>query len=569
MTHNGSTGVERTGGAERTYYKRVKWTYEEKKYIYFNPIYIRKYMNYKAIYGLLCKCLENDTIIQKALAEANIFEEQPRFDPLLARILTTELIFKNGELKGDCRPVQTILQYKTKILSIANSSLLLKDPSEKKQGLIPRYVRINTLMSSSERVHAQLQQDGWQLKKYNSDSLSYKDYLKLIKNLDGNSYVEDYHLPDLLVFPSNTPFWESSLLKTNAIVLQDKASCLPPFLSRIKPGCYAIDACAAPGNKTSYIAALLKNQGTVYAIEKDGKRYNTLNQMITSRGATCVKTQLNDFTKLDPQKYKKVTHIFLDPSCSSTGMNIHTDEVSSERLVSLATFQLNLLNHALSFPNVQMVIYSTCSVHTQENEEVVQRALQNNQHIFDLEDLSQSISDWTNFGYDDNFSLGNRCLRTISEEDLCHGFFVAKFVRNESADEELSCKKEKKRKKNKDNIKNEITENRFESMHDDNDFITESNSSFNNDRCESVSHEENKSTKKKNKKKSELSLEKKSIEIKNNNFDQDISHSFKKTKKRTHLNDVCEDELNKNILYSRKCDDVPKKKKKKKREDNL
>ena len=53
-------------------------------------------------------------------------------------------------------------------------------------------------------------------------------------------------------------------------------------------------------------------------------------------------------------------------------------EKTQARLASLASFQLRCLNHALRFPRLKRIVYSTCSIHSQENEEVVVACLQQN-----------------------------------------------------------------------------------------------------------------------------------------------------------------------------------------------
>lgn len=53
-------------------------------------------------------------------------------------------------------------------------------------------------------------------------------------------------------------------------------------------------------------------------------------------------------------------------------------EADKARLVSLASFQLRCLNHGLKFPRLKRLIYSTCSIHSQENEEVVRACLEQN-----------------------------------------------------------------------------------------------------------------------------------------------------------------------------------------------
>lgn len=86
---------------------------------------------------------------------------------------------------------------------------------------------------------------------------------------------------------------------------------------------------------------------------------------------------------LDPSQYEKVEYILLDPPCSGSGMtnrfNIFGDSSSNnpygtDRLFSLSTLQSKMLFFALqNFPNAKKLVYSTCSVNVEENEQVLSK----------------------------------------------------------------------------------------------------------------------------------------------------------------------------------------------------
>lgn len=122
---------------------------------------------------------------------------------------------------------------------------------------------------------------------------------------------------------------------------------------------------------------------------------------------------------------------------------MHKDEIPHERLQNLAAFQVHLLSHALSHPSVQEVVYSTCSVNAEENEEVVQTAL-NQYQEFELEDLGGKLQGWKHYGKQ-NYEYGKYCIRTVAEIDKCHGFFVAKFIRKKHTCNINVAKKSKKK----------------------------------------------------------------------------------------------------------------------------
>ena len=88
-----------------------------------------------------------------------------------------------------------------------------------------------------------------------------------------------------------------------------------------------------------------------------------------------------DFTTTKPEDFPDVTGLVVDPSCSGSGIfgraleDSHNEEeienVNTERLNKLAGFQFAIMKHALLFPSARKVVYSTCSIHAQENERVV------------------------------------------------------------------------------------------------------------------------------------------------------------------------------------------------------
>ncbi|XP_062846645.1 28S rRNA (cytosine-C(5))-methyltransferase-like, partial [Trichomycterus rosablanca] len=249
--------------------------------------------------------------------------------------------------------------------------------------------------------------------------------LEDLYRLSGKEFLKDLHLRDLLVFSAKMDFHDHYLYKAGHIILQDKASCLPAHLLDPPVGAHVIDACAAPGNKSSHLAAIMKNKGKLFAFDLDAKRLSTMSTLLLRAGVTFQQLANEDFLKVDPlcPAYKDVTHILLDPSCSGSGMLCLSDGGSEEqrrdpeRLQALAAFQLRCLNHALRFPRLQRLVYSTCSVHREENEEVVSACLQNNPAF----GLVRLLPEWPERGLE---PLA-QCLRASVTKTLTHGFFVA------------------------------------------------------------------------------------------------------------------------------------------------
>lgn len=311
----------------------------------------------------------------------------------------------------------------------------------------PRWVRVNAVRTT---LDAQLR-------------TTFADYARKEKLADvmaapaaAKVLHVDAHIPNLLALPPRADLSRVKAYQAGELIIQDKASCFPAYLLDVRPGDGdAIDGCAAPGNKTTHLAAIVAENNKavaaggekkktpkqrIIACERDKRRSGILEKMVNLAGASSLVTvkQRQDFLNLDPHspELASVGAILLDPSCSGSGIVSRDDDVKlvlpsaaaapqqpsttargkkrkrkgtaattttisspqdpppttlplteqdddpadktddlSARLTSLSSFQLKLLTRAMAFPAARKISYSTCSIHAQENEHVVLRAL--------------------------------------------------------------------------------------------------------------------------------------------------------------------------------------------------
>lgn len=346
----------------------------------------------------------------------------------------------------------------------------------------PRYARINELIVDSIESGLQKIVDAGFIKV----DASTQDHLLELKP---GTFAQDPHLEDLVAFAPTTDLHDSSLYTEGVVILQDKASCIPAYVLDPPEGSVCIDACAAPGNKTSHLAAKLRNNGRVFAFDLDSRRMKLLERLTTKAGATCIRTRNMSFldVNVESPEYVNVTHALVDPSCSGSGMaeafeqelpplvepgrkrkRVHSGNDNgaipanakaideNTRAEQLAEFQIKCVLKAMSFPNVKRVSYSTCSVHEIENEKVVEYVLKQRP---DFETVAV-LPAWHRRGIrPDIYQFADHVLRANRSVDGTTGFFVALFARKSTSgisnvaaptmNQSQRTKKKKKKKKQK------------------------------------------------------------------------------------------------------------------------
>ncbi|XP_070788230.1 28S rRNA (cytosine-C(5))-methyltransferase isoform X1 [Pituophis catenifer annectens] len=400
-------------------------------------VYGSHFPNTRLLYALVSETRRYSSVLDSIIDAAGLFRAEKKLQPHLAKVLVYDLLIGKG-LHGGGRGKALVLKHHARLQAelarlkvqkkVSRNEDLLPPAGDSDKALqIPRYVRVNLLKTCVDDVVDYFKRQGYS---YQGKATRMEEAI-----LSRKKFLLDLHLPDLLIFPPQTDLHENQLYQAGHIILQDKASCLPAFVLNPTPGSQVIDACAAPGNKTSQLAAIMKNKGQIFAFDLDAKRLATMSTMLVRAGVTCHQLAHQDFLATDPtdSKYSKVRYILLDPSCSGSGMvNRLAEEESTSppmRLQALAGFQRKMLAHALQFPALQRLVYSTCSVHKEENEDVVQDVLEQEGSAFRLVEVLPS---WTPRGLP-VFPEAKCFLRASPEETLTNGFFVAVLERKHKA----------------------------------------------------------------------------------------------------------------------------------------
>ena len=213
------------------------------------------------------------------------------------------------------------------------------------------------------------------------------------------------------------------MYEAGEIYLQSLSSMIPPLLMGTKPGENVLDMAAAPGGKTTQIAALTGNQAMITACEMNKIRADRLKYNVQRQGASRVTVMNIDSRNLDD--LFSFDRILLDAPCSGSGTVQLNDkrfkgQFTKEYLARTMKLQEGLLQKALKLlrPGSEM-IYSTCSVLAQENENIVSKVLKKvNAEVVPL--------DMTGFESVPQLPVTIPGTLCVCPDELHEGFFVAK-----------------------------------------------------------------------------------------------------------------------------------------------
>jgi 16S rRNA (cytosine967-C5)-methyltransferase len=262
----------------------------------------------------------------------------------------------------------------------------------------PSYVRVNTLKASEEEILTQLQTENVQLEK-----------TELLKNT--------YRVLQTKQPLNSLPSYQKGL-----IYIQDKASCYAAQVANPLPGSKVFDVCAAPGAKTTYLAQLMNNQGTVTSVDFSLRRLESWRKEVARMGVTIAEPIMANATAPLPLE-GQADLIVLDPPCTSTGIFAKQPSakwrLTPKSLAKMADLQWQMINQCAEKLKIGgNLTYSTCSITVEENEDIIERFLSEHKE-FTLADIEPKIGVPALKGL-------TQCRRLYPHLHQCNGFFLAK-----------------------------------------------------------------------------------------------------------------------------------------------
>lgn len=224
----------------------------------------------------------------------------------------------------------------------------------------PFTIRVNTLKTSKSDLMNNLKELGFEIEETVYDNalniLNPKGIIDTKYFDEGHFYVQD--LGSILVASFLNPRENSSLL----------------------------DLCAAPGGKTTHLAELMNNTGEIMACDKSQGKIKLIQENAKRLGVKNIETRVNDARGLNKDFIDKFDYVLVDAPCSGTGLYRKKPDIKwnkdLEDIKSLAEIQLEILDKAKDYvKDGGELLYSTCSLSKIENEDVVNKFLENNKNF--------------------------------------------------------------------------------------------------------------------------------------------------------------------------------------------
>ena len=228
---------------------------------------------------------------------------------------------------------------------------------------------------------------------------------------------EDTDLEDFLIIKNLKNIEKMDLFNEGYFTIQDESAGLTAKILDPKPNERVLDACSAPGGKTTYIAELMKNKGEIYAWDIYSHRLKLVEENYKRLGINIIKTEMKDAAIFDEKYFEKFDKILLDVPCLGIGVIKRKPDIKwtrkKEDIQKISEVQLDILKKCSNYlKDGGTLVYSTCSILEEENEKIIEKFLKENKK-FKIEKTT-----------------GTNKYINIYPNRKQDGFFICKLIKN-------------------------------------------------------------------------------------------------------------------------------------------
>ena len=225
-------------------------------------------------------------------------------------------------------------------------------------------VRINKLKTNKEEIKEILAKEKIEFKECELDDFLILEKVKNIENFD--------------------------LIKNGYLTIQDKGAGLIALVLNPKENEHVLDACSSPGGKTTYMAEMMNNKGKIVAWDIHEHRVNLVEKNAIRLGINIINTECKDATKYEEKYKERFDKILLDVPCLGLGVLKRKPDIKWQRkeedINEISKIQKEILDNCSKYlkENGELV-YSTCSILKDENEEIIKEFLKRNKNFEAIE----------------------------------------------------------------------------------------------------------------------------------------------------------------------------------------
>jgi 16S rRNA (cytosine967-C5)-methyltransferase len=212
--------------------------------------------------------------------------------------------------------------------------------------------------------------------------------------------------------------------------VQDESSMLVAPALAVQPGMRVLDACAAPGGKTTHLAELMQNRGEIVASDVHPHKRDLIAQTARRLGIDIIEAIVSDALHLPDKNLGVFDRILLDAPCTGFGVIRRKPDLkwnkTAEDVKEIAALQMELLKQVskLLAPG-GMLVYSTCTIEPEENEQIVRRFVSEHPHF----ELDRSLADDLPEPVKRELDCSSGFVQLLPHYFDSDGFFIARLKR--------------------------------------------------------------------------------------------------------------------------------------------
>ncbi|MCX7921871.1 MAG: 16S rRNA (cytosine(967)-C(5))-methyltransferase RsmB [Clostridia bacterium] len=261
-------------------------------------------------------------------------------------------------------------------------------------------VRVNTLKASKEQLIESLKESGIDVE-------------------------NGKHLDEAVVIKNPSSITKLEAFKKGYFQVQDESSMLVAKVLDPKPGEFVMDVCSAPGGKSTHIAQIMNNEGTVISRDVHEHKIKIIEEAVNRLGIRIVKTELFNAVELDERHIEKADRVLIDAPCTGLGIIRKKPDIKWARNIEdkkeITALQRRILDTCSRYVKPGgFLVYSTCTIEHEENEDIIEGFLKENKS-FQPVDIAPLLPEalkkpGTEKGY----------VQLYPNVDRLDGFFIAK-----------------------------------------------------------------------------------------------------------------------------------------------